>query len=84
MTLIASALFIATLLYSTYAVSTTMLKAMPRIEQVIAERNEVAARSRIIHVKTVRSTGQQTANVIAFAPRARPTSVTQNPLPLAA
>ena len=84
MTLIASALFIATLLFSAYAVSTTILKAMPRIEQVIAQRSGIATRSRIIHVKAVRSTGPQTANVIAFAPRIRPVSATQNPLPLAA
>lgn len=84
MTLIASALFIATLLFSAYAASTTILKAMPRIEQVITERSGTATRSRIIHVKTVRGTGSQAANVIAFAPRIRPTLATQNPLPLAA
>ena len=84
MTLIASALFIATLLFSTYAVSTTISKAMPRIEQVIAERSGTATRSRIIHVEAVRCTGPQAANVIAFAPRIRPALATQNTLPLAA
>ena len=84
MTLIASILFIATLLLSTHAVLSTTLKAMPRIEQVITERSGMPPRSRIIRVKAVRSSSSRSTNVVAFAPRKGPALTPQNPLLLAA
>jgi hypothetical protein len=71
MTLIASTLFIAALLLSVYTMLMTAAQARPRIEQVIAERNVVAAQPRVIRLGEVRRTGVMypQAVIVPFAPR---------------
>lgn len=72
MTLIASTLFIAALLLSVYTMLMTVARALPRIEQVLAERNAVVAQPRMIRLGEVRRTGaiRQQAAILPFAPRA--------------
>jgi hypothetical protein len=71
MTLIASTLFIAALLLSSYTMLMTAAQARPRIEQVIAERNTVGAQPRVIRLGEVRRTGAvcSQAVIVPFAPR---------------
>jgi hypothetical protein len=72
MTLVAATLFITALLLSIYTVLMTVARAMPRIEQVFAERNVVVAPPRMIRLGEVRRTSaiRQQAVIMPFAPRA--------------
>ncbi len=56
MTLFVSVLFGAALLLAVFSMSVTIMKAMPRIEQVISERNLHDRPQRIIKVGPVNTT----------------------------
>jgi hypothetical protein len=75
MTVIASTLFIAALMLSFYSMTATMAKAMPRIKQVIADRNDMVTQPRMIRFGEVRGIAivRREAVVLPFAPKcARP------------
>jgi plasmid stabilization system protein ParE len=72
MTVIVSTLFIAASMLSFYTIAATVARAMPRIEQVIAERNDVLAQPpRMIRFGEVRGIAvvRREAVVLPFAPK---------------
>jgi hypothetical protein len=86
MFVLASTVFFIALMVSAFVIYGNIATHMPRIEQVIAQRNGAGLRKRVIHIGVVRSTGKRSAVVLAFPTREKPSvlATAGSPLQIAA
>jgi hypothetical protein len=69
MFVLASTVFFIALMASVFVIYGNIAANMPRIEQIIAQRNGVGLKERIIHIGVVRSTRKRGAVVLTFPTR---------------
>jgi hypothetical protein len=79
---LASTVFFVALAVSVLVIYCNIMANMPRIEQVIAQRNGAGLKERVIYIDAVRSTGKRGAVVLAFPTREKAVVMIKAELPL--
>jgi hypothetical protein len=79
---LASTVFFVALAVSVLVIYSNIMANMPRIEQVIAQRNGAGLKERVINIGAVRSTGKRDAVVLAFPIREKAVVIAATAMPL--